>query len=192
MTAHPSIDCIFLNAGTRNLHDFSRPETVNLQIYNNEMYVNYTSFVALTHAFLPYLLGKKDLKTSFVFTTSDLAIVPAPGAVAYCASKAALNVFLLCLRDDLRKTNVKVLELSPPLVQSEMHDYRTPESGEQMGMLVTEFASLAYNGLNSEPETDTVIIGSVGDKKEFDDIVARRRQVFDGFAEIARKMNGMS
>ncbi|PQE28233.1 oxidoreductase short-chain dehydrogenase reductase family protein [Rutstroemia sp. NJR-2017a BBW] len=66
MTAHPTIDCIFLNAGIQNPHDFSRPSTVNLPAFNNEMHINYTSFVALTHAFLPYLLEKKDLDTSFV------------------------------------------------------------------------------------------------------------------------------
>jgi short-subunit dehydrogenase involved in D-alanine esterification of teichoic acids len=37
---------------------------------------------------------------------------------AYSASKAALNSFILCLRDQLRNTNVNVTELSPPAVQS--------------------------------------------------------------------------
>jgi short-subunit dehydrogenase involved in D-alanine esterification of teichoic acids len=39
---------------------------------------------------------------------------------AYGASKAALNAFTLCLRDQLRNTNIKVVELSPPVVQSKI------------------------------------------------------------------------
>ncbi|PQE04510.1 oxidoreductase short-chain dehydrogenase reductase family protein [Rutstroemia sp. NJR-2017a BVV2] len=190
MTAHPTIDCIFLNAGVQNSHDFSRPETVNLQAFNNEMHINYTSFVALTHAFLPYLLEKKDLDTSFVFTTSNLAIVPLPGLESYCASKAALNVFLLCLRDNLGKTNIKVIELSPPPVQTELHDYLTPAKGRQIGMPLATFTTQAYEALHSG--SDTVIIGAIGDEQDFDEIVARRRRQFDGFAEFVRgRMMGM-
>ncbi|PQE28234.1 oxidoreductase short-chain dehydrogenase reductase family protein [Rutstroemia sp. NJR-2017a BBW] len=117
-------------------------------------------------------------------TTSNLAIVPLPGIESYCASKAALNVFLLCLRENLRKTNVKVIELSPPPVQTELHDYLTPAKGRAMGMPLDEFTTQAYTGLNGG--TDTVIIGSIGDKADFDEIVTRRRKQFDGFAESMR------
>jgi short-subunit dehydrogenase involved in D-alanine esterification of teichoic acids len=53
-----------------------------------------------------------------ISTGSNIALVPAVPMPAYCASKAALNVFVLCLREQLSKTNVKVIEISPPLVQS--------------------------------------------------------------------------
>ena len=52
-------------------------------------------------------------------TTSNLAIVPAFALPAYSASKAALNAFILCLRDQLRNSSVKIIEVSPPPVQSE-------------------------------------------------------------------------
>lgn len=61
----PDIDCIFLNAGYQRLHDFSKPETLDIKGFNNEMHVNYTSLVILTHAFLPYLLARKE-ETSFI------------------------------------------------------------------------------------------------------------------------------
>ncbi len=51
-------------------------------------------------------------------TGSNIAIVPAYPLPAYSASKAALNVFTLCLREQLSETNVKVIEVSPPPVQS--------------------------------------------------------------------------
>ncbi len=58
MARLPSIDCVFLNAGVQRAHDWSRPESVSLDDFLNEMHVNYDSSVALTHAFLPHLSSK--------------------------------------------------------------------------------------------------------------------------------------
>lgn len=39
----------------------------------------------------------------------------------YCASKAALHHYILCLREQLRgSSNIKVVELFPPAVQSKL------------------------------------------------------------------------
>ena len=46
--------------------------------------------------------------------------MPAAPLPAYSASKAALNAFVLCLRAQLDKSSVKVIEISPPPVQSKM------------------------------------------------------------------------
>ncbi len=41
----------------------------------------------------------------------------------YCATKAAVRSFTQTLRYQLRKTNVRVIELQPPAVQTDLHDY---------------------------------------------------------------------
>lgn len=64
MSASPDIDCLFLNAGTQNPADFSKPETVDLAKFNAEMTINFTSYVALVHAFIPYL--KRDTATGII------------------------------------------------------------------------------------------------------------------------------
>lgn len=51
----PDIDCLFLNAGVQGHYDVSAPETIDLKKFNDEMTINYTSLVALTFAFLPFL-----------------------------------------------------------------------------------------------------------------------------------------
>jgi short-subunit dehydrogenase involved in D-alanine esterification of teichoic acids len=56
--ASPDIDCLFLNAGIQRPFDFSKPESVDLNLFNAETLVNYTSLVAVTHAFLTYLLAR--------------------------------------------------------------------------------------------------------------------------------------
>lgn len=65
MSKSPDIDCIFLNAGIQNRHDLSQPESVDLSKFNSEIDVNFTSFVALIIAFLPFLKAKKT-QTSFI------------------------------------------------------------------------------------------------------------------------------
>ena len=58
MQGSPDIDCIFLNAGVQRPHDLTKSDGFDLDLFKLEIHVNLTSFVALTHAFLPYLLKK--------------------------------------------------------------------------------------------------------------------------------------
>lgn len=105
---------------------------------------------------------------------------------AYSASKAALNCFTLCLRDQLANagSNVKVLEISPPPVQTELHDYMGEEKGRALGMPLAEFCDKAYAGLSEG--SDQVVIGSIGPQEQFLDIVNKRRSVFDFLAKMIR------
>jgi len=105
---------------------------------------------------------------------------------AYSASKAALNCFTLCLRDQLANagSNVKVLEISPPPVQTELHDYMGEEKGRALGMPLAEFCDKACAGLAEG--SDQVIIGSIGPQEQFMDIVNKRRGVFEFLAKMMR------
>ena len=49
---------MLLNAGVQRVLDFSKPETVDIDLVQDEINVNYVSIVALTKAFLPFLLAK--------------------------------------------------------------------------------------------------------------------------------------
>ncbi|KAE9368362.1 oxidoreductase [Stipitochalara longipes BDJ] len=184
--ASPDIDCLFLNAGVQGTYDFSKPETVNLAAFNSEINVNFTSFVALVYAFLPFLLSKKT-DTSIVFTGSHLAIIPAVTMPAYSGSKAALNAFTLCLRDQLALSNIKVIELSPPPVQSELHDYMG-DHGRKIGMPLDEFSDKAFELLRSGK--DQIIIGTVGPTGQggpaemFLEVIEKRRSVFEWLSKI--------
>ncbi|KAJ8058458.1 hypothetical protein OCU04_012646 [Sclerotinia nivalis] len=179
----PDIDCIFLNAGFLENEDFSKPESVDMKAFNQVMKVNFTSFVVLTHAFLPYLLGKE--KTSFIYTTSNLAIVPAVHMTSYSASKAALHAFILCLRNTLRNTSVNVVELLPPLVATQIHGLLGPD-GHPLGMPLEDFTTRAYTGLISGE--DTVYIGDGPSSEGVGNIIAQRRVIFDEMSEMIRTM----
>ena len=57
---HTDLDCVFLNSGVQKSFDFSKPETVNLDVVQTEFTTNYLSNLALTNAFLPFLKSKKE------------------------------------------------------------------------------------------------------------------------------------
>lgn len=84
-----------------------------------ELTTNYTSYIYITQAFLPFLLKKH---SALIYSSSGLALVPLPRCPNYCATKAALHHFLLSLRIHLKGTSTAVLEIFPPAVQTELHD----------------------------------------------------------------------
>ncbi|EXJ59037.1 hypothetical protein A1O7_06468 [Cladophialophora yegresii CBS 114405] len=181
---YPDLDCVFLNAGVQRPFDLAKPEMVDLAAFHSEIEVNFSSFVDLTMKFLPFLQNK-DTETSLIFTGSNLAIVPAAMLPAYSASKAALNVFVLCLREQLKSSLVKVIELSPPPVQTELHDYMGADKGRKLGMPVDRFCDAAFDGLLSG--SDQIVIGSVGPAQFFNDIVDKRRQTFENLAKMMKE-----
>ncbi|KAL8939314.1 MAG: hypothetical protein Q9211_002794 [Gyalolechia sp. 1 TL-2023] len=182
---YPNLDCVFLNAGVQGAYDLTKPNQLDLAAFHKETDVNYTSLVNLSLAFLPFLQAKQT-PSSIVYTGSNLAIVPAWNMPAYSASKAALNAFTLCLRDQLANagSSVRVLEISPPPVQTELHDYMGQEKGRALGMPLDEFCDQAYEGLAKGQ--DQVIIGSIGPQENFMDVVNKRRGAFDFLAKMMR------
>ena len=117
-STYPDLDCVFLNSGIQRGFNWTQPDSIDMDLIGTEMLTNYTSFLALTKAFLPFLMAKQTEK-SLIYTTSGLALVPMSRCSNYCASKAALHHWILCLRRQLRDTKIKVVELFPPAVQSE-------------------------------------------------------------------------
>jgi short-subunit dehydrogenase involved in D-alanine esterification of teichoic acids len=118
LNSYPDLDCVFLNSGIQSQTRLSRPAEFDLAKFHHEINVNFTSVVNLSIKFLPYLQAKNN-PTSLIITGTHLAVVPATTIAAYSASKAALTSFVDCLREQNRKKPTKIIELYPPVVQSE-------------------------------------------------------------------------
>ncbi|KAI8935414.1 hypothetical protein NX059_007994 [Plenodomus lindquistii] len=150
-TKHPDLDSIFLNSGVQRGFDFSKPETIDLDAVEMEFKTNYTSYVHLTTAFIPFLQQQAN-ETSLIYTTSGLALLPLPRCPNYCASKAALHHLILAVREQLRNGpgNIKVIEIYPPAVQTELHDAKHQpdiENGSEIGMPLAEFIDETWSKL---------------------------------------------
>jgi short-subunit dehydrogenase len=187
---HPTIDSIMLNAGRQSWANFSQPQTVDLADFHREMTINYTAFVALVHAALPRLLSSST-PGNLIFTGTAISLVPAFPMPAYSASKAALDAFIMCLREQLRDTNVTVQHISPGPVQTELHNAAMGEAaGKAFGMSMDEFVNDAWAGL-AEGKID-IFPGTVGGstKNQFLEIVRVREQAFGRMSGLLRKMMG--
>lgn len=83
-----------------------------------EVRVNLTSVLQLTALLLPDLLAAEE--AALVLVSSVVAYAPKRSAPTYSATKAALHGFARALRDQLSATRVRVVEVVPPLVDTEM------------------------------------------------------------------------
>ncbi|KAL8730551.1 MAG: hypothetical protein Q9166_004005 [cf. Caloplaca sp. 2 TL-2023] len=177
---HPDLDCVFLNAGVQTTSDFTNPTTFDIAALRTEVAVNFTCVVELTAKFLPFLQNK-GRETSFIYTGSNVAFIPAASIPIYSATKAALNSFILSLRLQLQGSSVNIIELSPPPVQTELHDYMGP-NGRQLGMPLDAFTEQAYRALAAGK--DQIIIGAIGPEAEFNEMVDKHRAAAEGFWKI--------
>lgn len=121
VSALGGIDVLYHNAGVGS--PALNLGTANAQILENavyEMNVNYFGIIRLNNLFLDML--KSRAESAIIMTTSILSLVPALEEPTYSATKVALSFYTRLLRKDLEilKSSVKVFELLPPVVATEM------------------------------------------------------------------------
>ncbi|KAI0756661.1 NAD-P-binding protein [Daedaleopsis nitida] len=147
---HPDLDAIILSSGIQHIFDFTKPETIDTSKFDDELNTNYAAMFKLITLFLPHFLKlSAEGRPSFVVTiTSGLAVTPYPAVPNYSATKAALHSLSLTLRAQLASTKVRVIEVLPPLVESEIHDHQgtTPQLS-QLWMPLEEFIKLTLDDL---------------------------------------------
>ncbi|KAL2010338.1 hypothetical protein VTN00DRAFT_6145 [Thermoascus crustaceus] len=167
-TSHPDLDCIIFSAGILRPCDFSRPETVDLSVLDEEVVTNYTSQVHLTVALLPILQRQRQKQASLIYVGATLGIVPGMlWSGNYNATKEALHNWILVLREQLKrsshsslkqnlenddKNNIKVVEIFPPAVSqtelvTERHHPRLRDIGSIPGMPLDESTEEVVAGL---------------------------------------------
>lgn len=74
MKTSPDIDCVFLNAGIQRPFDLTDADKFNLDLFHEEISVNFSCFVSLTHAFLPFFLARKEESTSFILFVKSYVV----------------------------------------------------------------------------------------------------------------------
>ncbi|KAI0454972.1 short chain dehydrogenase [Xylaria acuta] len=182
--AHPSLDCIVLNAGIQRGLNFARPGAIDLGLVRKEIDTNYTAYISLLAAFLPHLQSRAPAPAAILAVSSGLALVPLPRCANYCGTKAALHALMWSLRAQLGadegSRHIRVVEIVPPAVQTELHELQPDmvAAGQaNIGITIEEFIRDCWAGLEAGDEE--ILVGPL--KANFKNLEDGRRAVFKNF-----------
>jgi uncharacterized oxidoreductase len=153
---HPSLNVLINNAGimgAENLLDTSN----DLSTAEKTITTNLLGPIRLTAALLPSL--RKQPRATIMTVSSGLAFVPFAVAPTYCATKAAIHSYTQSLRYQLKATNVEVIELIPPYVQTTLTGDQ--QANDPRAMPLNEFIDEAMSILQTQPDAKEICVKRV-------------------------------
>jgi uncharacterized oxidoreductase len=138
----PDTNVLFNNAG---IMPFDDPATVmDDDVAQGLIATNLLGPIRMTSALIEHLKTKQD--ATVLYTTSMLAFVPISTNAVYSATKAALHSYALSQRFQLRDTSVRVQEIAPPWVDTDL----IHKSGDPRAMPLDEFVVHTMAALASD------------------------------------------
>jgi uncharacterized oxidoreductase len=145
----PDVNVLINNAGIQRNVDF-RNGPADLDSGENEIRINLEAPVFLTALFVPLLKGKEN--AYIVNVSSGLGFVPMAATPVYCATKAAIHSFSMTLRVQLAALGIKVLEVIPPAVETELNPQgRAGRPRGAQGLVdVHEYVASVVKGLRDD------------------------------------------
>ena len=111
----PRLNVVIHNAGIMRPEDAKAGETATAEAI---VTTNLLGPIRLTAALMPQLLAQTS--ATIMTVSSGLAFMPLAFTPTYCATKAAIHSYSMSLRYQLKDTGIKVLELAPPWVATEL------------------------------------------------------------------------
>jgi uncharacterized oxidoreductase len=113
---YPALNVLVNNAGIMQIDDAAA--MIDDQLLTSTITTNLLGPIRLTSALIEHLKKRPD--ATVIYNTSALAFVPLALTAVYSSTKAALHSYVLSQRYKLKATSVRVLELSPPWVQTDL------------------------------------------------------------------------
>ncbi len=139
------INILVNNAGIQRMVDFKKGIS-ELSAGEDEIDINLKAPIHLSAYFIPDLLKQKE--SAIINVSSGLGFVPIAFMPVYCATKAAIHSFSLSLRHQLRDTSIKVFEVIPPTVDTELDKGARDRRGQKdKGIPPVEVARATLKGL---------------------------------------------
>jgi uncharacterized oxidoreductase len=112
----PETDVLVNNAGIQERLDLTRADSWLRA--RQEIAINLEAVIHLSMLFVPHLARQRE--PAIVNITSGLAFAPLAAVPVYCATKAAVHSFTLSLRRQLAATTIRVVEIAPPAVDTDL------------------------------------------------------------------------
>ena len=140
----PNLNVLINNAGIMQVDDAAG--VIDDAVLTSTITTNLLGPIRLTSALIEHL--KKQPKAAVIYNTSALAFVPLALTAVYSSTKAALHSYVLSQRYKLKATSVRVLEIAPPWVQTDLLN----SSEEPRAMPLKEFIEETIKVLGTDAE----------------------------------------
>ncbi|MFL6513500.1 MAG: SDR family oxidoreductase [Chthoniobacterales bacterium] len=153
---YPSLNVLINNAGIMRPEDVLA-EAFDLSTAELTVATNLLGPIRLTSALLPLL--QRQPHATVMTVSSGLAFVPLAMTPTYGATKAAIHSYSQSLRYQLKETNVEVIEIVPPYVQTTLMGEH--QANDPQAMPLDEFIAEVMQILQTEGEVDEVCVKRV-------------------------------
>jgi uncharacterized oxidoreductase len=131
---YPDLNVVINNAG------IMQPDTsagrVDDALMVSTITTNLMGPIRMTSALIDHLKTKNDAVVAY--TSSVLAFVPLAVTAVYSSTKAALHSYVMSQRFMLRDTTVRVLEIAPPWVRTDLMNSREAEQAMPLDAYIDE------------------------------------------------------
>jgi len=140
----PNLNILINNAGLMRLIDL-QDQSLNLENINQEIVTNLSGTIQMVHQFLPHLIKQKS--AGIVNVSSGIALMSYSSAPIYSATKAGVRAYTQALRLQLENTNVKIFEMIPPGVKTNLQNDWVKQPNQAMMMNADKMIKVAIDGL---------------------------------------------
>ena len=151
---YPALNAVIYNAGIMRPENLLVTSALDAEA---TIATNLLGPIRLNTALLPLLLAQT--KATVMTVSSGLAFTPLALNPTYCATKAAIHSYTQSLRYQLKATNVQVLELAPPYVQTELMG--TWQASDPHAMPLKDFIAEVMRILTDTPEAAEILVERV-------------------------------
>jgi uncharacterized oxidoreductase len=155
-TEHPTLNVVIHNAGIMRAENFLA-DPYDIADAESIITTNLLGPIRLTAALLPQL--KKQPNATIVTESSGLAFIPLALTPTYCATKAAIHSWSQSLRYQLKSTNIEVLEIAPPYVQTELMG--SAQAADPRAMPLKDFIDEVMNLMKTQPNATEILVERV-------------------------------
>jgi uncharacterized oxidoreductase len=130
---HPNLDVLINNAGIMEVDQAAG--VIDDRLLVSTVTTNLLGPIRLSSALVDQLKSRRGV---IMYNTSVLAFVPMAVTAIYSATKAALHSYVLSQRFLLRDSDVRVLEIAPPWVRTELMNSQEAEQAMPLDQFIRE------------------------------------------------------
>ncbi len=135
---YPELNVLFNNAGIMLPDQASA--VIDDELLLKTVGTNLIGSIRMTSALIEHLKTKDN--AVIAYTSSTLAFVPMAPTAIYSATKAALHSYALSQRFLLRNSKVRVLEIAPPWVRTDLMNSREAKEAMPLDQFIEETMTL--------------------------------------------------